>query len=461
MASYETIGAIVFLVFLTLYFALSKKSLDIKSYKNYGFLAMRRTKLGLKLMDSLSKYKRIVKLYGYLGVILGFLGMLMMVAFFGHSVYLIFKEPASPPPVGFVVPFETDTPGVLGIPFSYWIISIFIIALVHEFSHGVVARAFNIKVKSSGFMFIGIGLRIAGYVIALFSLLSKRLEYMNLHSLTIDFLNYATPEFWLFVGILLVIISYFHDFWIPIIPAAFVEPDEKDLKKRPLMEQLSVYAAGPMANFVLVGILMLGSMFVVDPFVEKLAVKDGVIITDYAVENINGVNVTYPIERAGINKGERIIGIDGKLILSHEELTQALKNKKPDDKITLNTNVSTYKIQLAKNPKDENMGYMGVYLQQSIKLENSVKERYGDILPAISWFVGLYGMLIFLNLGIGIFNLLPAGPLDGGRMLYSTLLKKFNKEKAAGIFAKISIVLGIVVLFFMAIIMKNIFFHFF
>jgi len=65
-------------------------------------------------------------------------------------------QPSGAAAVALVLPFDSGLKGTIAVPFFYWIISIFIIAVVHEFSHGIVARAHNIKIKSSGFAFLSI-----------------------------------------------------------------------------------------------------------------------------------------------------------------------------------------------------------------------------------------------------------------------------------------------------------------
>src|SRR3989338_5431196 len=110
-----------------------------------------------------------------------------------NNIYVIFTKPEATPGVGLVLPFKAK--GVFFVPFFYWMISLFVIAIVHEFSHGLIARANNLKVKSSGFAFVGL--------------------------------------------------------IVPIIPAAFVEPDEKELRKRLHREQLNVFSSGPLSNVAL------------------------------------------------------------------------------------------------------------------------------------------------------------------------------------------------------------------
>jgi membrane-associated protease RseP (regulator of RpoE activity) len=44
--------------------------------------------------------------------------------------------------------------------------------------------------------------------------------------------------------------------------------------------------------------------------------------------------------------------------------------------------------------------------------------------------MGLFFWLALLNIGVGLFNLLPMGPLDGGRILLTTFTKFFGEKKA-------------------------------
>ncbi len=69
-------------------------------------------------------------------------------------------------------------------------------------------------------------------------------------------------------------------------------------------------------------------------------------------------------------------------------------------------------------------------------------------LDATTWLIGLFYWLYLLNIGIGIFNLVPVGPIDGGRMAQLIFHKIFSKEKGNKIF-------GYVSAFFLFIIIAN------
>ncbi len=387
--NFETIAAIVFLIALTILVYLKRKNLETKQIIPYFlYFSMYKTKIGINLMDSIAKkYKKFVKYLGYFGIAVGFLGMAFISYMLIANSINLFTKPEAAPGVGLVLPFKAK--GIFFVPFFYWIISIFVIAVVHEFSHGLIARANNLKVKSSGFAFLGL--------------------------------------------------------IIPIVPAAFVEPDEKELKKRPNKEQLSVFAAGPLANILTAFLFLAVASFILAPISNAIVEPDGVKVTDY----VKG-SEKFPAENAGIKIGEVIQQVDNYSTLYVNNLSAVLRSKKPSDIVAIKTDKSIYSIKLAKNPENESLAYIGAYLEQSTKIKNKIKAAYGDFLPnSVIWILGLFVILFILNLGIGLFNLAPIGPLDGGRMLQLVLHRLFNKEKGNRIW-------GYIGMFFLIIIFINI-----
>jgi len=350
------------------------------------YFSMYRTKLGLKLMDRMAKkHPKFLKYLAYVGIVIGFLGMAAMSVLLIQNFYSLITKPAAVSGVGVVLPFQVK--GAFYVPFFYWIISIFLLALVHEFSHGVVARLYKIKIKSSGLAFLNI--------------------------------------------------------LVPVIPAAFVEPDEKELRKRPHVQQLSVFAAGPFSNIIFAFVVLVIMGLVVAPVSNAIFNYDGVLVTGFTPGN-----ETFPAENAGMTENELIIGIDNIPISTVENFTKIMQNKTPGESIVITTNVTNYNITLAESPDNESMAYLGIYLTQNQEIKENILQKYGKILPDIFiWFVGLFYWLYVLNLGIGLFNLVPLGPIDGGRMLQLLMHKLFKKEKGDKIWKTISyIFLGLVLI---------------
>ncbi|HJN57080.1 MAG: site-2 protease family protein [Candidatus Woesearchaeota archaeon] len=392
---------LIFFLFLIAFILTHKKGRQIHVWKAVPifYAVMYRTKFGLMWMNKVGrKYKRFLKYAGYVAIAVGFVGMILITFFLVKGVIPLIFEPDAPVGAGLVLPVKGSgvfEDVVFFVPIEFWIISIFIIALVHEYAHGVLSRTYDIKVKSSGFAFLGI--------------------------------------------------------IVPIIPAAFVEPEEKILKKRPVRQQLSVFAAGPMANIVLAVLCGLILVFALTPLSSKMIEANGVTITNF-------VEGDFPAKNAGMKVNEVIKEINGIKTPYLDNLSYELARVNPGNPIRLTTDKGTYKIKTVKNPENSSKAYLGIYLAQSSEIKSGVIDKYGSFFPnALIWLIQLFLFLFILNLGIGLFNLLPMGPLDGGRMLHITLLKYFKKEKAMKIFTNVSIFLLFVVLLTIFVpIIKNI-----
>jgi len=348
------------------------------------YFILYRTKLGIKFMNKVAKrYRKQLKYIGYVGIFIGFMGMILISYELLKNFFNIVFRPETVSQVGLVLPIEAK--GVFYVPFFYWIISIFIIAVVHEFSHGMLAVAHNIKIKSSGFAFLGI--------------------------------------------------------LIPIIPAAFVEPDEKKLQKSKISKQLSVFAAGPLSNIVLAFVILFVLGMVFSPVMDRIIEFDGIEIDGF----IKGESI-YPAESVGMMKGEIINAIDDTEITYMKNFTIILSSKKPQDEITITTDKNTYSVALAANPENKSQGYLGIYAKQHQRMKDNVK-RFWFLPGLFIWVAGLFYWLFLLNLGIGLFNLVPLGPLDGGRMLHLLLIKNFKKQKGEKIWKIVSIAFLLIIVF--------------
>lgn len=381
------IGMIIFAILLGIFIFLKRKDIALEKIAfPVLYLIMYRTKLGLKTMDFIgTRFRRLVMFLGVLGIVVGFLGMILIVYVLVYSFIQLFTTPNAAASVQLVLPIKAE--GVYHVPFFYWIISIFVIAGVHEMAHGIVARAYDMKIKSSGFAFLAI--------------------------------------------------------FIPIIPAAFVEPDEKQLVKKPKKQQLAVFAAGPLANIILALIVGLIFVFALNPISSNIVDYKGTLVTKY-------IGNSSASQKAGIPIGSTIVGIDGKTIKTSDDIANSLSSKKPGDKIKVKTQdkekIQEYSLILGKNPEDSGKPYLGVQLVQITEVKKSILDSYGSFWPnAYFSFLELMKYILLLSLGIGLMNLVPAGPFDGGRMLYTVLISQFNKETASRLFNFISLIFIILI----------------
>lgn len=379
----QLIGAIIFFILMSIFLIIKRKNIHIqKIVFPILYFAMYKTQIGIKAMDSFAKrFKKPLHWLSYVSIAIGYLGMAVIVVSLVHNLWRIITSPDAAAGVALVLPFKVK--GGFYVPFFYWIISIFIIALVHEFSHGIYARLHGMKIKSSGFAFLNI--------------------------------------------------------IIPILPAAFVEPDEEQLMKSSRKKQLDVFAAGPFSNilfaFIFLGLLML----LAGPIAGSVIENTGVGITGLMDEGSN-----YPAEKAGMGIDEVITQVEDIEITNIDEFMGVLQNSSPGDTISITTTEQNYEIELAQHPENKSMAILGVMVNQDTGIKDSfIGGKY--IGAFIIWLMGLIYWLFVLNLGIGLFNLAPLGPIDGGRMLLVTLEKYMPKKRAETIWKNISFVFLILI----------------
>ncbi len=205
---------ILFYLVIILLVYINKRKFDIEG----KIVALYRTKVGLRFIDRFVKGKEeLIKILGLCGIGIGYIGMLAVFYLMFRLLLEALKQPA-------VFTVSPVLPGVpiagIGIKFPLVIgwISLLVIIVIHEFSHGIVAKAFKQKIKSSGVAFIG-----------------------------------------------------------PIL-GAFVEIDEKKLQKQPDHVQYSVFAAGPNSNIITSLIFMLLLGLLVAPAITAMEVNAGVKI---------------------------------------------------------------------------------------------------------------------------------------------------------------------------------------
>jgi len=409
-----------------------------------GLLYLYRTKVGIKFIDwAATKYKKILKPLEYVILGSGYILMVFMIYMLGKFTYIYtvtnIATQIKIPPILPLFPYATDLFDVPFLPpfyFTYWIIIIAIIAVSHEFAHGIIARLNNIKVHSTGFGFLG------------------------------PFL------------------------------AAFVEPDEKHMEKASKFTQLSVLAAGTFANVlmtILFGLIMwmffalsfspAGVNFNAYPQAEvalgAISLIDGVPIgsidnipnlIDDDLEELNEITVdgvTYlvpgenliraieadveglrvfedaPAVKVGLDAP--ILEFDGVEIISFDELGAEIRKHEPGELVNIKTldeddEVVFYDLELGEKDGE---AYLGIGVSQpSTKgfsgyvygLISKVKDPL--IYYAPNWGGGwanfIYDLLwwtVLINISVALVNMLPVGIFDGGRFFYLTVWGLTGSEK--------------------------------
>ena len=79
-----------------------------------------------------------------------------------------------------------------------------------------------------------------------------------------------------------------------------------------------------------------------------------------------------------------------------------------------------YSLTTTERPDDLPGGYIGIAGLSNVQ---SLKDGFIPYTAPLQFIGGLLAFLFIINLGVGLFNLLPLKPLDGGRM-WEILIKK-------------------------------------
>jgi hypothetical protein len=265
-------------VFLLVY--LNRSKFDVHG----KIVFLYRTQIGIKMMNWLAgKASKPVRMLSSIGVIIGFAAMFFVI---GTILFLTYKLILNQSDAGGASPVIPGLPiagtGLVFPLITGWLV-LFVIIVVHEFSHGVVASAYRIKIKNSGMAFFG-----------------------------------------------------------PIL-GAFVEPDEKILAKQKDWVQHSVFAAGPFSNFLTVLVVFLVAFLIVIPAESLVSVPIGVTIFSQpglpaekaGIGNntlVTGINDDKIKTRKDFQKSMESIGPEREITLHSDEHSYSLTTAaNPDD----------------------------------------------------------------------------------------------------------------------------------
>lgn len=326
-------------------------------------------------IDKIGKsHPKFWKYFMNLGSLIAYISMAIVTVTIIYSLFLIKGTSA----VSVVLP-GVEVPGSpIFIPFLSGIIALASIIIVHEFAHGIVARAENIKVKSIG--------------LALFAIL----------------------------------------------PGAFVEPDEEQMKQAKKSSRIRLAAAGSISNYLLAIISLL----------LVLGISAYAMPGVYEVDGMEVQSIVNNSPADGIlTKGVIINSIDNVKLNSAESYLSTFQHTHPNQTVIINTSKGNYNVKLASNPDNKSRGYLGITASEHNIINPSVEKQYGDLLPWIwSWLGELFYIMFLLNLSVGLFNLLPIKPLDGGIMLHNLLSYKLKEETCEDILTFISVFIWLIII---------------
>jgi membrane-associated protease RseP (regulator of RpoE activity) len=152
------IAITVFLLYWLFVIVLKKKGiLEKYNISTYGPVLMIRTTRGLDLLDRLARPRKAWRLYADIGIRLMFIGMIAMflIVILSDIALLNSVGTNTVPEPGkfnearniFLIPGINEF-----IPLTWGIIALIVTLVVHEFSHAILCRVENIRVKSMGIL---------------------------------------------------------------------------------------------------------------------------------------------------------------------------------------------------------------------------------------------------------------------------------------------------------------------
>lgn len=453
--------------------------------KKEGILYLYRTKLGIKFIDwSAKKFEKFLRPLQYLAILSGYVlmvGMVWLLVKFSWT-YLTSPTAAKALKIPVVMPLLPYVPELFKIDFlppfyfTYWIIIIAMIAVPHEYAHGIFARLHKFKIHSTGFGFLRIW-------------------------------KLPTPFL-----------------------AAFVEPDEKQMAKAKKLPQMAVLAAGTFANvivtilFAIIILIYVSVVFVPSGvyvnygFPVKVNVSEISSFNGYTAEQIKenpkllGENKMIEVKIDNLtfltNNGEEllkviqeneglvgvmldtpayraqlagaIMEIDGKKIRSYDELRQVLSEHKPGDIVRIKTayqesaraeiEKKEYVVKLGERNGKAFLGVGMINIPEGSFLTNLLYKIVFGVKNPIIYYeskIGDFGFFIFdllwwiafVSFSVALVNMLPLGIFDGGRFFYLTVWGLTGNEKVGKFAFKVSTLLLLALI--IALTLKWIFVFFF
>lgn len=367
----------IFVMILSLFLLWKKKNLELSGTFPILYIFLYKTKLGLDKMRNWSqKHKRFFKIVSNISIFVAIFGFIAMTIFMLWQLGYIVSHGVTQGG-GLVLPLKTEKGLESSVPIFYVPFWYWIIAL----SVLIIVHEFAHGVIAESFK---VKVKSSGLA---------------------------------FFGIL-----------VPFVPGAFVEPDEKALKEKPKWQQIAVFGAGSTSNFIFGAFFLLLWLFVAGPFVN-------------ATFDVNNITFTSVMNQSSLNEfnitSGNIISLDG--IEDKKQIITNLQNLSVNQSVFMEIN-QTNGTQLIvattfSNPDNPEKGMIGIS-GLSFGLKN--KEGYGFLGKFPLGFQTLLFYLWFLNIGIGMMNLLPIWITDGGQISKVVFERLFVKRKALAVYHGLS-----------------------
>lgn len=320
------------------------------------YMIWRTTKFNSIIERTGARLRPFWKVVWTIGIAISIGGSIYITYVLARNLFLLFFKVEEASPVSLLIPGLTLSPTFNTL--FFFTVSIVVILVSHEFSHGVAARAEGIKVKSTGLLLLAI------------------------------------------------------------IPGAFVEPDEEDLKKARRSSQARVYAAGSTAN-ILIALIAL-----------SLLANGPSVISPLYHTTPSGVQITEVVSGSpaeGILRAwDAIININGSPIMNTNDLEKILKEIPPNSIVPITIirggEPLVIEFKFGQSPTS-NSSYIGIYTYPYYPPKYSCVPTFLPyyILGSLSW-------IYILSLNVGLINMMPVTALDGDKLAEVIITFVFRRK---------------------------------
>ena len=382
-----------------------------------GIILMARTNRGKSILEYVSRNRKFWRGFGELTIWICFLFMAAVVYLISASLIMAIR---SPPQEAIPATDILLIPGVTSyVPFWWPIIALVIALLIHEYSHGIQARAHGMEVRNFGLLLVG-----------------------------------------------------------PLPVGAFAEPEHLDMTIAPRREKIRLFAAGPSINILFSYVVLILLTSTATGLVAEHSGVHGVAIVEDSAAHEAGLlpyeTITYIdgyeiVDREGFSEAmEQFSAGDMVLLTVLSSPVEGEARESRQLNVTLGDrfevvneycegNSSCIEMSGSPSPNDP---YLGIYTSDGnmgILRFSSVVEEYGVFSPfmllsfpftfdghmmlpeeramlgagdgAVASALGTEGMLmlfdflfwlLWINFLLGFANLIPVIPFDGGHIVKDT-----------------------------------------
>jgi membrane-associated protease RseP (regulator of RpoE activity) len=194
---------------------------------------------------------------------------------------------------------------------------------------------------------------------------------------------------------------------------AFVEPDEKEFEKASLMSRLRMLGAGSSVN-LMTGLIMLLLVTIL------FTAPAGVLIQEVVPQS--------PMANAGLRQWDVINAVNGTQVVSPVEFSNVLVNVTPGEQLVLtvlhDNRLENISVTTIESPPNSSHGIIGILPGISYRPFVFGLDQY----TGVHLYLALFWIYL-IGISLAIFNMFPAYPFDGEKVLYYPLVNLVGRRK--------------------------------